>query len=478
MALSSISPIDGRYSSKTKALSQYFSEYALIKYRVAVEINYLIELSQNGAVVRKFTEEEIKYLKNLTNLTETDAQIVKDIETKGYGDIPATNHDVKAVEYYIKLKLKESSLADVLEYVHLALTSEDINNICYGLMIKDAVNDLMFPEAVKLYEALYNIASDYKDTPTLARTHGQPASPTTFGKEILVFVNRLKAEFAYLYNNKISVKLNGATGGYNAHNFIKPEIDWINFTDTFINKFNTAKNSGNSRFYSSDPIIVVCNPITTQIEPHDSFIRVFDSFRRINNILLDFSLDIWRYISDKWIKQKTVKGEIGSSAMPHKVNPIDFENAEANIGVANALFDFFASKLPISRLQRDLSDSSVQRNIGVAFAHTLVAYQSIQKGLSKIEVDKNKILEDLENNPEVIAEAFQNLLRISGFDKPYEALKEITRGKAVTIEDFRKFANKIAIDENKKKKLLEITPSNYIGLSQKIVENFDPKILR
>jgi len=467
MSILAISPIDGRYQNKTKVLQDYFSEKALIKYRIKVEINYLILLSEEGKIgLRKFRNEEKELLLNLINITNEDAEIVKAIETKGYEDILATNHDVKAIEYFIKLKLKNTSLSDILEYVHFCLTSEDINNLSYSLMIKDGFNNGLYKELINLYQSLYNLSIKYKDLPMLARTHGQSATPTTFGKEILVFVSRLKEELKLLPNIKLLSKLNGATGGYNAFNVVFPNVDWQKFSEILINNLNDETNPLNLSF----------NKVTTQIEPHDSLGRIFDTIKRINTILIDFAQDMWRYISDGWIKQRTVKGEIGSSAMPHKVNPIDFENGEGNLGMANSLFNFFSGKLMVSRLQRDLSDSTVLRNVGVAFAHTLLSYQSIMKGLSKIEVNEDEIINVLKNTPEIIAEAYQNILRVSGVEKPYELLKEVTRGKDIKIEDFHNLARKLNVSDKTKEKLLSITPENYTGLSSKIVEEFESKI--
>ncbi len=477
MSVNNISPIDGRYKSKTLNLIDYYSEKALIKYRVLAEIKYLIFLTGYKKLgLKGFSKDELNILGNIMDITDEDALTVKEIENKGYKNYPATNHDVKAIEYFIKDKLSETSLKDKLEMVHFALTSEDVNNISYSLMLRDGFNTVIFPKLLEIYESLYNTALNYKNTAMLARTHGQPASPTTFGKEMLVFVNRLKDEIKILKDIRLLIKLNGATGNYNAHNIAFGDIDWQDFSVKFSKEFEGKSSVKNNKFYSRDPLVLDYNPVTTQIEPHDSFARIFDSVKRINNILLDFSMDIWRYISDNWIKQKPVKGEIGSSAMPHKVNPIDFENAEGNLGIANALFQFFANKLSISRLQRDLSDSTVLRNIGVAFSHSYIAYQSILKGLSKIEINKEEISKELNNYPEVMAEAYQTVLRVSGVKNPYELLKDITRGKKVTLDDFTNLAKKLNIDDKIKKKLLTITPENYSGLAEKIVESFNPKI--
>jgi adenylosuccinate lyase len=476
MSINSISPIDGRYKNKTEALRNYFSEKALIKYRTIVEINYLIKLVQGRSVInRDFTKQELELLLNITNISDEDANIIKQIETTGYSGIPATNHDVKSIEYFIKSKLQDTSMKDILELVHFSLTSEDINNLSYSLMIKDGFNLIIFPTILEIYSALYNISIKNKNISMLSRTHGQSASPTTFGKEILVFVNRLKDELSMVYNIKLQAKLNGATGNYNSHFAVFPEIDWQKFSDELIISFN-GKDELNNSYCKQYPLNLSMNKVTTQIEPHDSICRLFDSVKRINTIMIDFCCDIWRYISDGWIKQKPVKGEVGSSTMPHKINPIDFENSEGNLGIANSLFTFFSQKLLISRLQRDLSDSTVLRNIGVAFSHSLIAYQSILKGLKKIEIDEAKIKESLNYNPEVISEAFQSILRIEGVDKPYEMMKDITRGKKVTVNDFYNFVEKLSISEKSKKMMLNISPESYTGISERIVDEFDPKI--
>lgn len=477
MSIRSISPIDGRYGKKTEILADYFSEMALIKYRIKTEIVYLKHLSQSGIIgMRKFTAEEEKILDDVYNITEEDALTVKKIETVGLDEIPATNHDVKAVEYFIKRKLQNTSLADVLEMVHFSLTSEDINNLSTGMMVRDGMNEVILPQLETLYSSIYKLAFEHKADAMLARTHGQPATPVTFGKEMLVFVSRLKEEIKTLCSIDVLTKLNGATGGFNAHHCVFPNSDWISFSQSLMEEFNKSSISKTSGFMQGLMFRLRYNPVTTQIEPHDSFARIFDSMKRINMILIDFCQDIWRYISDGWIKQRAVKGEIGSSAMPHKVNPIDFENGEGNLGVANAMFSFFGNKLPVTRLQRDLTDSTVQRNIGVAFAHSIIAYASILKGMGKISVDTDKILSVLQNTPEVIAEAYQNILRFEGVEKPYELLKEVTRGKSVTIDDFHALVKRLDVRDEIKERLLAIRPENYIGLSEKIVDTFVPKI--
>ena len=476
MSINSISPIDGRYFNKVFTLSDYFSEKALIKNRILVEIKYLISLTNERKLnLKKLSNNEIDLLNGLIQITDDDAEIIKKIENSDYNDIPATNHDVKAIEYFLKFKLSNTSIKEILEMIHFGLTSEDVNNISYALMIKDGFNKVIFPELINLYDNLLNLAKEYKNLPMLARTHGQPASPTTFGKEILVFINRLKQEFEMISKIKILSKLNGATGNFNAHFIAYPEIDWINFSKKFINSLN-GNNELKIKYCSRMPLEIQHNPITTQIEPHDSYCRLFDSMKRINTILIDFCNDLWRYISDAWIKQKPVKGEVGSSAMPHKINPIDFENAEGNLGIANSLLTFFSSKLMISRLQRDLSDSTVLRNIGASFAHSLLAYKSILKGLSKIEINKEVILNTLESSIEVLAEAYQSILRTSGIEKPYELLKELTRGKKITLKDYHTFIETLSIDKKVKDKLKSITLSSYTGLAPKIVDDFSPEI--
>src|SRR3989344_4641651 len=403
-----INPLDGRYFEKTRALSPYFSEKALMKYRVQVECEYLISLSNLGKTgLRKFTSSDVKIVRN----------IYEKFDTKSYKEIKTleatTNHDVKAVEYFIKENLKKTSLKDSIEWVHFALTSEDTNNIAYALLLSDALEQAMVPEIKKITTELTSLAKKYKDLPMLARTHGQSASPTTFGKEMKVFAIRIDKKIKGLENMKIQAKLNGATGNYNAHIAAYPRVDWLAFSTNFIESFNKKRSQK-----------LEVNLFTTQIECHDSYVTVFDIVRRINNVLLDFNQDIWRYISDGWVTQKPKAGETGSSTMPHKVNPIDFENSEGNLGVANALFEFFARKLPISRLQRDLSDSTVERAFGTALGHSLLAYLMLEKGLEKINVNEIKIKEDLLTHPEVIAEAIQTILRRENYPVPYEMLKD------------------------------------------------------
>jgi len=461
MSLNSISPLDGRYSKQTSALSSFFSERALMSYRVRVEGEYLIALSLLKLKLRKFTEKEKSAIRSLYNLSDKDAQMISNIEKKGYKSgkrlIKATDHDVKAVEYFIKEKLSKTSLKNSLEWVHFALTSEDVNNISYALMIADSLDNVIKPKLVEIIKELNKLSKKYKNLPMLARTHGQPASPTTFGKEIKVFTARIEKRMKGLASISIQAKQNGATGNWNAHMVAYPNIDWQRFSKKFIENFNKGRTQK-----------LEANLITTQIECHDSYVAVFDTLRRINTILIDFNQDIWRYISDEWVIQKPVTGTVGSSTMPHKINPIKFENSEGNLSIANAMFEFFARKLPISRLQRDLTDSTIQRNIGSAFAHSLVAYEYLLSGLSKIEVNKTKITEVLNSHPEVVAEAIQTILRREGIAFPYEKLKTLTQGKKVTMGDFVNFINELPVSEKIKKELSLITPKNYIGLARLI----------
>ena len=459
--LEAISPLDGRYNKHTEPLAKIFSEKGLIRYRIKVEAEYLLFLSEHTKIgTRAFSDEEINLVMKLCDVSIEDVAIVKAIEVEGYGNIKPTNHDVKAVEYFMKYKLNDSSLKDSLEWIHFALTSEDVNNMAYSLMLSDGVGDVILPVAQELYELIERLAQKHKDVPMLARTHGQPASPTTFGKEFKVFASRLKRQLDQLRNYEILVKLNGATGNYDANYVAYPEVDWILFTKDFIERFNGERK-----------VKLKPNFITTQIEPRDSYAELFDNLCRLNTILIGFNQDMWRYISDDWVKQKPLENETGSSTMPHKVNPIDFENSEGNLGVSNALFSHFSSKLPISRLQRDLSDSTVQRNFGVALGHSLIGYKYLQNGLSKVTVDEQKVIEELENHPEVISEAIQTVLRREGIEMPYERLKELTRGKNVVMEDFKKFIDELSVSDKVKWELRQITPTNYTGIARLLVES-------
>ena len=458
--LTAVSSIDGRYHEVSSALSEYMSEYALIRARVRVECEYLIALSETkGVGLRALTAEEKKLLADLADIFVEDARIVKQIEKEGYEGIPATNHDVKAVEYFLKSRLVKSSIADVSEWLHFGLTSEDVNSVSLGLMLRGALEEVIVPALSDIDEHLGKLAKEHAGTPMLARTHGQPASPTTFGKEMRVFEARVKRQLEQLSVRSILVKFAGATGNYNAHVVAVPDVDWQGFAKKFVERFN--KKGG---------IKLELNDTTTQIEPHDTYAELFDNLRRVNTILIGFSQDVWRYISDGWVTQKPKAGEIGSSALPHKVNPIDFENAEGNFGVANSLFEHFSRKLPISRLQRDLSDSTVERTFGTAFAHSLIGYKSLLKGLGKVSVNEKAVLEELQSHPEVIAEAIQTVLRKEGVKVPYEKLKDLTRGRKVAIEDFAKFIDGLSVDEKVKKHLKALRPENYTGLAEKIAK--------
>ncbi len=452
--IQAINPLDGRYYERTRDLGPYFSEQALMKYRTMMECEYLLAISASGKTgLRKFTVNEIKTLKSLyEKFDDASYEAIKKIES-------VTNHDVKAVEYFIKEKLAKTSLKNATEWVHFATTSEDTNNIAYALMIADSLEKVMIPKIKSIVKELRALSTKYKNLPMLARTHGQSASPTTFGKEMFVFVARIEKRLKGLEGIKIQAKLNGATGNWNAHMAAYPTVNWPEFSKKFIEGFNKGRAQK-----------LEANLITTQIECHDSYVAVFDTVRRINTILLDFNQDIWRYISDSWVTQKTKAGEVGSSTMPHKVNPIDFENSEGNIGIANALFEFFARKLPVSRLQRDLSDSTVERAFGTAFGHSYLAYVMLEKGLSKIAVNENKIKEDLLSHPEVVAEAIQTVMRREGLPVPYEALKELTRGKNVGMSDFATFIDTLKVSEKVKAELKKFTPLTYTGIASKLVK--------
>lgn len=442
--LTSISPIDGRYSGKTNELQHYFSEYALIKYRVWVEAEYFvalcnIPLPQLSGVT---AQHKAKILSIKDDFSIDDAQRVKDIES-------VTNHDVKAVEYFLKEKFDALGLSDFKEFIHFGLTSQDINNTAFPAMIRDAVHNVYIPALGQVLEQLENFAKEWADIPMLAHTHGQPASPTRLGKELLVFVERLNVQYKQLIQVPYSAKFGGATGNFNAHHVAYPAIDWEAFANTFV-----ADMLGLSR-----------SRITTQIEHYDNLAALFDCMRRMNTIFIDFCRDIWTYISMEYFKQKIKKGEVGSSAMPHKVNPIDYENAEGNLGLANAIFEHLSMKLPISRLQRDLTDSTVLRNVGVPFAHTLIALKSLKKGLDKLIVNEPAIAHDLERNWMVVAEALQTILRREGYPNPYETLKELTRtNAAITEADIHNFIDTLNVGENVKTELKAVSPFNYCGI--------------
>ena len=442
-ALSALSPIDGRYRSQTANLAEYFSEFGLIRYRVVVEVEYLLFLHK-----KKFIQLPAKTQKALRNLTQDfsleDAAAIKAIEK-------TTNHDVKAVEYFLKETLDQTDAGKWKEWVHFGLTSQDINNTAVPLSWKHAIEYEYLPALLNLKTELGLLADEWRDIPMLARTHGQPASPTRLGKELHVFIERLQNQIELFLTIPFTGKFGGATGNFNAHTVAYPKYDWIKFGNEFLHGLGLVRQQ-----------------YTTQIEHYDDLAAQFDNMRRINNILIDLCRDIWSYISTDYFKQRTKAGEVGSSAMPHKVNPIDFENAEGNLGVANSLLDHLANKLPISRLQRDLTDSTVLRNIGVPMAHTLIAFRSLEKGLSKLVLNDEAIYNDLDRNWAVVSEAIQTILRRENYPQPYEALKNLTRGKGtIDQKTLHKFIEKLNVSAKVKKELKAITPHNYTGVQPK-----------
>ena len=441
--LTAISPIDGRYGSKTKSLRSIFSEFGLIKFRVIVEVRWLQQLAKNPAIIEvpEFSESANNLLDDIiNNFSVADAQAVKDIEK-------TTNHDVKAVEYFLKDKISgNEELNAVNEFIHFACTSEDINNLSHGLMIRSGLDEVMLPTLSRILSAVKGLASDYADISMLSRTHGQTASPSTMGKEMANVAYRLERQIKQLQSVEVLGKINGAVGNYNAHLSAYPEVDWVGNAQQFVTSLGLS-----------------WNPFTTQIEPHDYIAEVFDILSRINTILIDFDRDIWGYISLGYFKQKTIAGEVGSSTMPHKVNPIDFENSEGNLGIANAIMTHLAQKLPISRWQRDLTDSTVLRNLGTGLGHTLIAYEATLKGISKLEINEARLQEDLDNAWEVLAEPIQTVMRRYGIEKPYEKLKELTRGKAITKELMATFIDSLEIPEEERVRLRALSPASYIG---------------
>ncbi|NLS11452.1 adenylosuccinate lyase [Vibrio sp. SM6] len=443
-ALTAVSPVDGRYGSKTIALREIFSEYGLLKYRTIVEIRWLQKLAATAEIaeVPAFSAEASQFLDAIAaNFSESDAMRIKEIER-------TTNHDVKAVEYFLKEKVADfPELHAVNEFIHFACTSEDINNTSHALMLQDARANVILPEIRNLIDAIKALAVEYRDIPLLSRTHGQPASPSTMGKEMANVAYRMERQYKQIEQVEILAKINGAVGNYNAHLSAYPELDWHQFSEEFI----------------TQSLGVTWNPYTTQIEPHDYIAELFDAVARFNTILIDFDRDVWGYIALGHFKQKTIAGEIGSSTMPHKVNPIDFENSEGNLGLANAVFGHLAQKLPISRWQRDLTDSTVLRNLGVGVGYAIIAYTSTLKGISKLEVNRDALLKELDQNWEVLAEPVQTVMRRYGIEKPYEKLKELTRGKRVDGEAMRQFIDGLELPEHEKARLKEMTPANYIG---------------
>ncbi|ABO23425.1 adenylosuccinate lyase [Shewanella loihica] len=450
-ALTAISPVDGRYGSKTASLRGIFSEYGLTKYRVQVEINWLKLLSSCPEIeeVPPFSEVALALLDQIKdNFSEEDALRVKTIEA-------TTNHDVKAVEYFIKEKIADNSeLTSIGEFVHFACTSEDINNLSHGLMLSEAREQVLVPYCQQIVDGVKKLASEYRSVPLMSRTHGQPASPSTLGKEMANVAVRLERQLKQIQAVEIMGKINGAVGNYNAHLSAYPEVDWHTLSERFVTSLGLN-----------------WNPYTTQIEPHDYIAELFDAVARFNTVLIDFDRDIWGYIALGHFKQKTIAGEIGSSTMPHKVNPIDFENSEGNLGIANALMQHLAAKLPVSRWQRDLTDSTVLRNLGVGMAHSLIAYQATLKGICKLEVNEAHLREELDQNWEVLAEPVQTVMRRYGIEKPYEKLKELTRGKRIDGEQLAQFIDTLELPSDVKLELKKMTPANYIGRAEAFVDD-------
>jgi adenylosuccinate lyase len=447
--LTAISPIDGRYGDKTAPLRSLFSEYGLLKYRVKVEIKWLQKLAECPLIkeVPAFNDETNQLLEHIIhNFNEQDALHIKTIEK-------TTNHDVKAVEYYLKEKIAHHQpLASVSEFIHFACTSEDINNLSHALMLTEARETILIPYWQQLIETIKQQAQQYSDIPLLSRTHGQPATPSTIGKEFANVAYRLERQLIQLKQIDILGKINGATGNYSAHSVAYPDVDWQQFSQEFVISLG-----------------IKWNPYTTQIEPHDYIAELFDCIARFNTIVIDFDRDIWGYIALNHFKQKMVEGEIGSSTMPHKINPIDFENSEGNLGLANAMLNHLASKLPISRWQRDLTDSTVLRNLGVGLSYAIIAYQSTLKGMKKLEVNQSHLLDELDQNWEVLAEPIQTVMRRYGIEKPYEKLKQLTRGKRVNAEGMQQFIDSLPLPEEEKRRLKQMTPTNYIGYAVTLV---------
>lgn len=463
-ALNALGPLDGRYGSKLDKLNHYFSERSLIEHRTLIEVLYLLALNEyaekNGIIeLTPLSDTQLKRLENFaTTIATTDEYAEK---VKGFEK--TTNHDVKAVEYAICEFMRENGFPNEhIAHCHFALTSEDVNNLAYAIMLHKSLHEVLVPQIEDVNNALWNLGTDHADTPMLSRTHGQPATPTTFGKEMIIYVQRLKKQIDKLRSFKISVKMNGASGNYCGHAFAYPSIDWPQFMYEFITE----------EFRDTDGPPFQVNQFTNQIEDHDTYAELFDIIRLINTILRGLAQDIWLYISRDLITQKKKDGEVGSSAMPHKVNPIDFENAEGNLKLANALFTMFSNELPVSRLQRDLSDSTIERNFGVAFGHSMIAYLSLEKGIGKLEVNEALMAQELDAHPEVLTEAIQLLLKKHGIENAYEQMKKLSRGAKVTLEDLHAFIEKVDMPEPEKKRLLALTPATYIGKAAKLAKGF------
>lgn len=450
-SLTAVSPVDGRYGDKVSPLRAIFSEFGLLKFRVEVEVRWLQKLAATAEIreVPAFDADANAFLDAIvSNFNETDAARIKTIER-------TTNHDVKAVEYFLKEKVADvPALQAVSEFIHFACTSEDINNLSHALMLETARRDVIMPYWQKIITAVKGLAQEYRDIPLLSRTHGQPATPSTMGKEMANVAYRMERQLRQLGNIEVLGKINGAVGNYNAHIAAYPEADWHQISEDFVTSLS-----------------ITWNPYTTQIEPHDYIAELFDCMARFNTILIDFDRDIWGYVALNHFKQKTIAGEIGSSTMPHKVNPIDFENSEGNLGLANAVMQHLASKLPVSRWQRDLTDSTVLRNLGVGVGYALIAYQSTLKGISKLEVNRDRLLDELDHNWEVLAEPIQTVMRRYGIEKPYEKLKELTRGKRVDAAGMQAFIDSLALPEEEKVRLKQMTPANYLGRAVQMVDD-------
>jgi adenylosuccinate lyase len=446
-----ISPLDGRYEKDIESLRHYFSEEALMRYRVLVEIRWFEHLASRSDIplLRDISEEERTLLESVfSHFSDSDASRIKEIEK-------TTNHDVKAIEYFLKEKIADSSLAELSEWIHFSLTSEDVNNLAYALMLKKALHEIILPELEKLMDMIGELSRTHASVAMLSRTHGQPASPTTLGKEFLIFAHRLQRQLRQLKNQEFFGKLAGASGNFNAHVIAFPNADWLDISQTFVESLGLS-----------------WNPVVPQIEPHDFIAELSHILLRVGTIGIDFSRDIWGYIALRFFRQKLKEGEVGSSAMPHKVNPIDFENAEGNFGIGNSLFSHFAQKLPISRWQRDLSDSTVLRNVGVAFGHHFLALKNLQKGLGKLEINTLEISKDLDSNREVLAEAVQTVMRANGMKNPYETLKQMTRGKSLSQKDYSDFILTLELPQKQQAQLLDLTPEKYTGLAEAICKKF------
>ncbi|EKE86984.1 adenylosuccinate lyase [Idiomarina xiamenensis] len=452
-SLTAVSPVDGRYGSKAEALRPIFSEYGLIRFRVLVEVRWLQQLASCADIAEVpalSADANAKLDAIVDNFSEADAARVKDIER-------TTNHDVKAVEYFLKEQVADNAeLAAVAEFIHFACTSEDINNLSHGLMLNSARDEVILPLMRELTEGVKALAKRYRDVPMMARTHGQPATPTTMGKEMANVYVRLQRQLQQVEQVTVLGKINGAVGNYNAHLAAYPNVDWHQLSEQFVSNLG-----------------LTWNPYTTQIEPHDYIAELFDAVARFNTVLIDFDRDMWGYIALNHFRQRTIAGEVGSSTMPHKVNPIDFENSEGNLGLANAIMNHLAQKLPISRWQRDLTDSTVLRNLGVGFAHAIIAYQATLKGMSKLEVNEDVLRNELDQNWELLAEPVQTVMRRYGIEKPYEKLKELTRGKRINAAGLADFIDALALPDAAKDELKALTPANYIGRAVQFVDDLD-----